>query len=143
MSQVVKKTRIGVYGAIVHEEQILLITQDSGPYKGRFDLPGGGIEFGEDLEIALRREFYEELNMSFQSKRLLANFTNFIDSSNFQYHQIGLIYTIEGLRAIDGPPHNDFLPQTWHMLTSLSQEQLSPIAWNTVKFLISSGLHMH
>lgn len=135
MSQVVKKTRVGVYGAIVHEEQILLITQDSGPYTGLFDLPGGGVEFGEDLEAALRREFYEELNMNFQSLRLLANFSNFINSPNFQYHQIGLIYAVDGLQAIDGPPHNDLLPHTWHNLSALSQEQLSPIAWRTVSHL--------
>ena len=43
------------------EKKTLLIRQKRGPYAGKLDFPGGGIEFGESPEQALRREFAEEV----------------------------------------------------------------------------------
>ncbi len=35
----------GVYGVYIQNAQILLIKKARGPYRGMYDLPGGGIEF--------------------------------------------------------------------------------------------------
>lgn len=52
-----KISRTGVYGVAKETGNILLVIQKSGPFGGLFDLPGGGIEFGEDPNQALHR-FY-------------------------------------------------------------------------------------
>jgi ribosomal protein S18 acetylase RimI-like enzyme len=67
--------RTGAYGVATQNGKILLITQQSGPYQGKFDLPGGRIEFGETIEETLRREFYEEVSMHFESMKFLCNLT--------------------------------------------------------------------
>ncbi|HET7560274.1 MAG TPA: NUDIX hydrolase [Limnochordia bacterium] len=52
--------RTGVYGICTSPLGILVIDKALGPYKGRFDLPGGGVEPGEAPTEALLREFAEE-----------------------------------------------------------------------------------
>lgn len=108
--------RTGAYGVAIQNEKILLITQQSGPYKGKFDLPGGRIEFGETIEETLRREFYEEVSMQFESMVLLCNLTEKIDATNdrhsYLFHRIGLIYAISGLYP-SNEPSKDSLKYGW------------------------------
>lgn len=47
----VKKTHIGAYGIIIRNDKIALVRKARGGYKGKLDLPGGGIEFAENLLI--------------------------------------------------------------------------------------------
>lgn len=51
----------GVYGICTKGDEVLVIKKGRGPYKGLYDLPGGRIEFGERIEIAIKREFEEEV----------------------------------------------------------------------------------
>ena len=95
-----KVFRVGVYGIVQKENDLLVITQERGPYAGWYDLPGGGIEFGESPESALKREFMEEVGMEFKSSSLLANFSHMQDvpsindKPSFTFHQLGLIYKV-------------------------------------------------
>mgnify|MGYP000907975966 FL=1 len=50
----------GVYGVCIREGRILCIRKTRGPYRGRFDLPGGTPEEGENLVETLKREMLEE-----------------------------------------------------------------------------------
>ena len=43
-----------------------MIKKSRGPYKNKFDLPGGKIEDGESLESALVREFMEETGLDIE-----------------------------------------------------------------------------
>jgi len=54
---------IGVYGLLIKDNKILLIKKKGGPYDGKLDLPGGSIEFEEEIENALIREFQEEVGI--------------------------------------------------------------------------------
>jgi 8-oxo-dGTP diphosphatase len=58
-------TRVGAYALARRGEQVLL-TQlaESDREAGRWTLPGGGLDFGEDPELALHREVYEETSLS-------------------------------------------------------------------------------
>lgn len=40
-----KHTHLGVYGVLMKNNQILLIKKSRGPHKGKWDLPGGTIEW--------------------------------------------------------------------------------------------------
>jgi 8-oxo-dGTP diphosphatase len=55
---------VGV-GAVVWNDQgqVLLIRRANPPRKGQWSLPGGKVEFGEELQAAVRREVQEETGL--------------------------------------------------------------------------------
>ena len=54
----VKHTHLGVYGVLIQHDHILLIQKARGPHKGKWDLPGGSIEFGEEPEHTAAARIY-------------------------------------------------------------------------------------
>lgn len=56
---------------------------------------GGGIEFGETAEVALRREFREELNMELDDVWLLGVVENIFEYEGSTGHQIAHVFAVE------------------------------------------------
>ncbi|MBA3602120.1 MAG: GNAT family N-acetyltransferase [Parachlamydiaceae bacterium] len=135
-----KLARTGVYGVATENEKMLLIKQDHGPYAGRFDFPGGGIEFGETPEEALRREFVEEVAMSFDSITFLSNLIATIEvsarkeKSAYTFFQIGMIYQVEGFRPLKNEQEAEF-QLCWVDVKDLTEKECSGLLW---KFISSS-----
>lgn len=90
--------RPSIYGIIVQGDSVLLNRHVSGKY----EVPGGGIDLGEDLEEALHREIMEEtgLEVDIQSSQPL-----FVESSFFKpsksesYHTILMFYLCKNPRG--------------------------------------------
>ena len=59
--ETIVKTHVGAYGIVIRENKIALIKKARGGYKGKYDLPGGGIEHDETPIMALQRELMEEI----------------------------------------------------------------------------------
>lgn len=53
----------GVYGICIENNNILVIDKSKGPYKNRYDLPGGSLYEEESLLAALHRECKEETGL--------------------------------------------------------------------------------
>jgi 8-oxo-dGTP diphosphatase len=54
------RPQIAVSAAIFRDGKILLVRRARSPAKGFYSLPGGRVEFGESLHMALHREVDEE-----------------------------------------------------------------------------------
>jgi len=54
--------RVSVKGLCVRDGKVLLI-RESSSISGKWELPGGGLDFGEDIKQALKREVFEEMNI--------------------------------------------------------------------------------
>lgn len=65
-----KKPRLTVDGAIVQESKILLIKRNINPFKNRWALPGGHVEYGEKVEDAAVREVLEETGLKVEIEKL-------------------------------------------------------------------------
>lgn len=68
-------------------KKFYLLGRIGGPYDGKLDLPGGTIEFGEKPELALIREFREEVGIDIIKYEL-------IDADSVNVHHIGVFYKI-------------------------------------------------
>ena len=129
-----KVTRIGVYGVVMEDDKILAVRQQRGPYAGKLDFPGGGIEFGESAEQTMRREFAEEVAMEFDSLQLIDNLTATVDvpstpsNEPYLFYQIGMIYRVNGCRSIKDEKLGD-LQHVWVDLMALSEGECSKLLW--------------
>lgn len=139
-----KIMRTGVYGVAINEGKILLISQQRGPYAGKHDFPGGGIEFGESVKNALRREFVEELAMGFDSLQLIDNLTATVEVAGspinepYIFYQIGMIYKVEGLHPLKDQRGD--LQHNWIDPAKLSKEKCSLLLWQFLKDHLSRVL---
>jgi ADP-ribose pyrophosphatase YjhB (NUDIX family) len=73
--------------------RILVIDAFDPAEKTRFHVPaGGGIEFGETSEVALRREIREEFEAEIEVPRLLGVLENVFTYNNQEGHEIVFVY---------------------------------------------------
>lgn len=90
----------GVYGICIKGDEVLVIKKGRGPYKGLYDLPGGRIEFGEHVEIALKREYEEEIGVDVTGMTFIGyneyfcQFTNDLGELK-DFHHVGLYFSVE------------------------------------------------
>ncbi|MDW7690885.1 NUDIX domain-containing protein [Flammeovirgaceae bacterium SG7u.111] len=65
------KLRVRVCGICIKGDKVLLIKHNMPDNKYLWAPPGGGVNYGETLEIALKREFVEETGLEVEVKRFL------------------------------------------------------------------------
>ena len=131
-------SRIGVYGVVRDGDKLLLVVQTEGAYANRFDLPGGGIEFGETIEQALHREFLEEIGQDFKFMEPISNLTAKVEVaskdgvSSYTLHQIGLIYFVDGLHELE-TKQKGALNYKWVDILTLHKDEVSPFVWEIIQ----------
>lgn len=54
--------RVSVKGLCVRDGKVLLVKEPSA-MSGKWELPGGGLDFGEDIKEGLKREIQEEMGL--------------------------------------------------------------------------------
>jgi ADP-ribose pyrophosphatase YjhB (NUDIX family) len=95
-------------GAIIPDEQgrILLLRRAKDPRKGKLGAPGGFMDPGETVEVALRREVMEEVNLDVVSMEYLYSAPNYYEYRGITYPTadlffVGHVKSFETLRAMD------------------------------------------
>jgi 8-oxo-dGTP diphosphatase len=88
-----EKPTIRVAGLLVHEGSILMVEQGRGDER-YWLLPGGGVQFGETLSDALRRELQEELGLRVGVQRLVAIVESISPEPDYAKHVIHLMFQI-------------------------------------------------
>lgn len=140
--KITKDTRMGVYGAIIHDGKIALVKKACGGYKGLYDLPGGGIERGETPVETLHRELMEEVGVKVVNEKILTAV-----SKTFQWdvndeliqdlHHIGILYTVEmeGNELKTDADGLDSLGGVWLDIDKIEEKEVSPFTWMALKEL--------
>ena len=82
---------IRVYGLLINDHNEVLISDEQSGERTFTKFPGGGVEIGEGLIDALKREFMEECNAEIEVISHLYT-TDFYEQSSFNDSQIISIY---------------------------------------------------
>ena len=132
-----RTTRVAAYGLLKRDEKMLLcrLSQKVGMNPGRWTLPGGGLDFGEDPVDAVVREFKEETGLVVKVDRLVA-VNSLCDSMPgwSPMHSIRIIYSVQYLSGdlqyeTDGS--TDLC--AWHSLDQTQEIPLVELAVEGIK----------
>ena len=124
------RIRVVAVGVLVRDGWVLAEEYADGR-GGRFlRAPGGGVEFGEAADDAVRREFREELAVVLDSARRVGIVENIYDADGRRGHEIVYVYAIES-SALAALPRGERLPVLdsdttvgWYRIDSLAAEGL-------------------
>lgn len=91
------QNHLGVYGVNIVDSKLLCIKKNAGPYKGRFDLPGGSQNVGEGLTETLVREILEETGFTVKNYCKPRVYDVFVheEKMDFMVHHIMIFYDVE------------------------------------------------
>ncbi|TJZ62768.1 NUDIX domain-containing protein [Sphingobacterium olei] len=91
---------VRVYGILINERQQVLISDERTQNVSFTKFPGGGLEFGEGLIDALKREYLEECNVHIEVLKHIYT-TDFFEKSSFNESQIiSIYYQVKSLEPI-------------------------------------------
>ncbi|MBL1408805.1 NUDIX domain-containing protein [Sphingobacterium faecale] len=82
---------VRVYGILIDAQDRVLVSDERTQSVSFTKFPGGGLEYGEGLIDALKREFIEECNLEIEIVQHLYT-TDFYEKSSFNNSQIISIY---------------------------------------------------
>ena len=129
----IQAKHIGVYGIIIQDKKIVLIKKSRGGYKGKLDLPGGGMEHTESPIETLHRELQEEAGVTVSKENLFdvtaANVLWKMNEEEWEnLHHIGILYAVQikeekVKEEADGLDSNG---ASWYEIDKLKKEDLSP-----------------
>ena len=125
--------RVSAYGVLIEQDSILF---QINPKYSYYNLPGGGINFGESLSDGLIREFLEETGYHVTPTKLIDVRQNYFTYRHLYFQNICLFYEVskvsDRIELID-PADGDSISAPQISLKSLKLNQVHPIHQNIVK----------
>jgi mutator protein MutT len=91
-----KRPVVGVGAVILDGDSILLEKRKNAPSKGKWSVPGGLVELGEDVEQAVIREVKEETGLEVYEPRFIdvVNYVSLGEKGAVMYHYVILDYLV-------------------------------------------------
>ena len=133
---------VGVGGVVVHEGRVLLIRRGKQPLYGRWVVPGGTVELGEPLEMALVRELKEETGLDVEPFELLTVFDRIErDGERVVYHYVIVDYLCRW-RGGEARAASDALDVAWASPGELEQYDLPAKALEVVQDAFRRSGHL-
>jgi 8-oxo-dGTP diphosphatase len=88
---------VGVGAVIIKEGKIVLIKRGNEPSKGKWTIPGGLVELGENLETAVIRETKEETCLEVENPTLMGVVDNvdLDEQGKVKYHFVIIDYLVQ------------------------------------------------
>ena len=97
--------------------------------KGEYELPGGGMEYGESIALSIEREVEEELEIKIKVEEKDLN-PIFFDAYKSRSHDIWVAFALYKVTASN---LEKFEKLTFQQIISDKQENFVPYLWNLAK----------
>lgn len=124
--------------------EVLLAKRGAEPYKGKYDLPGGFVDFGEVLEEAILREIHEELGLNEDQITKLEYLTSY--STDYPWgNEVHKVLVSEFVAQVKDDTLNvvandDVAEAKWIAVENIDQSQLSvPEIWPTLQLAVKKS----
>lgn len=88
-----KSPKLTADGAILKDNKILLIKRKNDPFRGKWALPGGYVEYGEKVEDTVAREVYEETGLSTKIRDLIGIYSD--PNRDPRGHTVTVVYLLD------------------------------------------------
>jgi len=88
-----KNPKITADGAIIKNDKILLIKRKNDPFKGKWALPGGFVEYGEKVEDAVLREIFEETSLKTSINKIFGVYSD--PNRDPRGHTVSIVYLLD------------------------------------------------
>ena len=88
-----KSPKLTVDGAVLKDKKILLIKRKNEPFKDKWALPGGFVEYGERVEDAVVREVFEETGLKTNILYLIGIYSD--PSRDPRGHVVSVVYLLK------------------------------------------------
>ena len=133
-------TVIGAF--VVRDGKILLIQENHDPDKGKWNIPAGKLDFGEDPQKCAAREAFEEAGVKFTPTAVLGIHSVVRDNGQQQVHVMRIVYTgdaegdvsLEHGEAVDGI--EEIADYKWVTPEELLAMEDSVIRYHDIKNLV-------
>jgi ADP-ribose pyrophosphatase YjhB (NUDIX family) len=104
VSEVAKPT-LRVSGLLIQERRVLMV-QQARREETYWLVPGGGVEFGESLSEALRREVLEELGLRVAVGGLVAIIESISPDPAYAKHVVHMLFAVSAAREVPPTPRD-------------------------------------
>lgn len=134
----------GVYGICVQENKLLVVNKTRGPYRGRYDLPGGNVENDESMVEALHRELLEEAGVTVDILRQVGVAEYIVPfplpaRGTTHIHHIAVYYEVQfiqgNFRSNEDLAENDAAGAVWIDFEQLTPDCSSPLVIEALAWL--------
>ncbi|MEF8879464.1 MAG: NUDIX hydrolase [Candidatus Thermoplasmatota archaeon] len=89
-----KNPKLTVDGVVLKEDkEILLIKRKNPPFKDKWALPGGFVEYGETTEEAVKREVFEETGLKTEVEKLVGVYSD--PERDPRGHMVSAVYKLK------------------------------------------------
>jgi len=117
---------VGAGGLILQDGKLLLIKRGAQPGLGKWSIPGGLVELGENVQDAMVREVKEEVGLDVETIRLVDVFDSLTldEQGRIQYHFVVvnfLVCVVGGSLKIS----SDILDSKWVPLEEVEEYNLT------------------
>lgn len=132
--------RVSAYAIIIQDEKILMLKT----HNHRYYFPGGGVDIGEALTDAVKREALEELNADVEVGGLLYadDMIYFHDPVGRAAHLIRLYYDCRLLTSeftqANAQERDEILSIEWVPLNNLNTQAFLPSTWRALNALLQT-----
>lgn len=106
-----------VIGLIYDNHKLCVAKRLSEPYLGYMECPGGKVEDNESLEDALKRELFEEVNLTLFDNQFLKSITVENEYGIFVLHFFKII------------PYQELIPKIYNELFWIDKSTIKQLDW--------------